>query len=139
MARTRICASLLVGVATLGLLGGCDSNDPEDSTELSVAGVYVGVVDGTGDTVTIAISIVETASDPFAGISLGGDGTLNSPGSSASFAVSGSYVHPLIEMDLLFGDRPPGRLTGQVDEDRLRIDGSLAAPGVAGTVSLQKE
>ncbi|MBT8400736.1 MAG: hypothetical protein KJO98_09685 [Rhodothermia bacterium] len=132
-------ARLLILVIGLGVLSGCDSNSGGDSSELTVTGTYSGSVDGTNGATSVQISILEGASDPFSGISISGDGSVSVSGAISSFSASGWYTHPVIQLDLTFGNQPPGTLNGQVREDRQQIDGTIFGPGVGGSIKLQKQ
>ena len=134
--RFYLAALVLVGLVTLPA---CDSSEPNgDNGPPSVNGTFGGTVAGTNDTISVRVSIQE-ADSPIGGKSITGSGTLTTPSEVATFDISGSYVHPLIELDLEFGDRPPGTVSGQVSESRLQITATVTAPGVGGQVTLRKE
>ncbi len=135
----QVPARVLFTALALGILSGCDSTDGDDSSGLSVTGTFVGVVDGTNNTISVQLSILEGLNDPFAGISVSGDGTVTTPDATTPFDVTGSYAHPLIQLDLMLLDQPPGTLNGQVTDDRQQINGSVFAPGVGGSITLQKQ
>ena len=134
--KTLFGAALLI--AAVLFAAACDSSDPDDNSSPTLNGTFGGTIDGTDDTVSVRIVITEGAV-VVGGKAIGGSGTLMTPSEDATFDVAGSYVHPLIELDLHFTDRPPGTLSGQVTESRAQISGTVTGPGVAGQITLTRE
>ncbi len=117
----------------------CDSSDPSDDAPPTLNGTFGGTVAGTNDSVSVRIVLAEGSASPIGGKAISGAGTITTPSEVASFAVSGSYVHPLFEIDLQFGDRPPGTISGTVSDDRDRITGTITGPGLGGQITLSRD
>ena len=115
------------------LLAACDSSDPEDDPPEtpSIDGTWAGTV--TSNNVTWQVEMTITDDATF----VTGMGTISSPDTTMLYDVSGgSYVHPLISLTLIFGQPPPGRLSGSVSADRETITGTMDGPGFAGPAAL---
>ncbi len=135
---SKIVVMCLACVCIVGT-SACDSSDPGDEGPPTLDGTFGGTVTGTNDSVFVRIVVTEGAASPVGGKVVGGSGTITTPSEVATFDVSGSYEHPLFEIDLQFGDRPPGTISGNVSDDRDRITGTITGPGLGGQITLSRE
>ena len=123
------------------LLVGCDSNSSnEDGT--SIAGSWVGSLTSGGTTQNLTLTLSEVE-NPVGGISVSGTGTVASTSRTVTFAVSGSYVHPILSLDAVFdippGTNPSGNISGQVNESRTEITATVTGPDVNGQVVFTRD
>ena len=119
---------------------GCDSSDPDPGPigMNSVTGTWQGEVTsmnvmGEVDTFLVNMTLSEAQTN------VTGSGTVTGPAGELAFDVveGGSYLHPFLNIDMLF-DRPPlGQLRGNVAEDRQSIRGTMTGPGFSGIAELQ--
>ena len=127
----RSSAPLLLGL--LLLLAACDSDsDPVGPPPVpTITGTWAGEVTSAGTPLRVEMDLTEVDSE------VGGQGTIDvAQDSTLSYTVQGSHVHPLVSLELTF-DRPPlGTLSGSVNDERDRIDGTMSGPGFAGEVEL---
>ena len=120
------------------LLIGCDSSDPRPISANSITGTWQGKVPsmnvmGEVDTFLVDMTLNETQTN------VTGNGTVTGPLGAISFNVvaGSSYLHPLINLDLLFTQPPLGELNGNVSADRSSIRGTMSGPGFAGIADLE--
>ena len=130
-------------VLTFGLflfVVGCDSSDPDPGPIEgdSITGTWQGEVPsmnvmGVIDTFRVVMNITEDRTN------VTGDGTVTGPQGALAFEVivGGSYLHPLLSLDLLFAVPPLGELNGNVAADRRSIRGTMNGPGFAGIAELE--
>ncbi len=88
---------------------------------------------GVVDTFLVNMTLTEALTN------VTGSGTVTGPAGVLAFDVveGGSYLHPLLSIDMLY-DRPPlGELNGNVAEDRQSIRGTMTGPGFSGIAELQ--
>lgn len=136
----RAVLPLALSLLCTGLLAGCDSSDPEDPMgTTSINGTWRGEIVsqnqmGEQETFEVEITLTEVQT------MVSGDGTVAGPDGVLPFDVveGGSYVHPFLNLDLLFDVPPLGRLSGNVSEDRREIHASMTGPGFStGSFLLQ--
>jgi len=129
MLRPRSLSLFLI--ALLGLLAGCDSGG--DDTPPSLTDTWEGQFVSSDDLVVLRLEIVEGAT------LVSGSGQITLAGEQVVFMVQGSYLHPVLTLEINFSDRPPGTFNGNVTENRKEISGNISGPGFSGTVSLRRE
>jgi hypothetical protein len=131
---------LALSLLLTGLFVGCDSSDPGDPMGAnSINGTWRGELVshnqlGEEETFQVEITLIESRTE------VSGDGTVTGSDGVLSFDVveGGSYVHPLLNLDLLFDGPPLGQLSGNVSEDRREIHASMTGPGFStGSFLLQ--
>lgn len=136
----RRLAVFLLPFSLFLLFIGCDSSDPDPGPIAvdSITGTWRGEVPSTNvmgvvDTFLVEININEDRTN------VTGDGTVTGPQGVLAFNIiaGSSYLHPIINLDLLFGGPPLGELNGNVAEDRRSIRGTMSGPGFAGIAELQ--
>ena len=121
---------------------GCDSSDPDPGpiTADSITGTWRGEVPsmnvmGEVDTFLVEMDLNQEQTN------ITGSGSVTGPDGAASFNVieGSSYLHPLLNLDLLFpnASTPLGELNGNVAADRMSIRGTMNGPGFAGIAELQ--
>lgn len=117
----------------------CDAGDPGEEMNHgeSITGIWRGTVPsrnvtGRIDTFRVELHMTEDQTR------VSGQGTVTGPAGSVSFSVAdGSYLHPLLSLQLLYTTPPLGDLKGNVANDRLRFRGTMSGPGFSGTADLQ--
>lgn len=118
---------------------GCDAGDPGEEMihGESITGTWRGTVPsrnvtGRIDTFRVELHMTEDRTH------VNGQGTVTGPSGAVSFSIAGgSYLHPLLSLQLLYTTPPLGDLKGNVANDRLRFRGTMSGPGFSGTADLQ--
>lgn len=133
--------AFLLPLAFLFFLTACDSSGSNEPMvrENSIDGNWVGEVtsqDLNGMPLSFAVdmTIAEDRSN------VTGSGTVTGPDGAKAFTLvegSSSYLHPIINFDLLFDGPPLGELNGAITEDLKQIRGTMSGPGFAGIAELE--
>ena len=90
--------------------------------------------DGTTETFDITMSLANNKS------MVSGSGTIESSNGALTFTVvesESNYLHPIIDLVLLYAQPPPGNLSGNVSTNREEIHGTMQGPGFSGTADFQ--
>lgn len=120
MARRYLFLALL-----LFAVPACDTNEP-DPPPATLAGRWTGEAILQGTSFVFEMNLSEQATV------VTGAGIMRTGQTSAAFTVDGSHTHPLVNLRVLFLDRPPITLTGMVSGDRDQIQGELSGSGFGG-------
>ncbi len=127
----RLAPLLFIGLSLILAACGSDSDPVAPLTPTSINGRWVGEIIAGGETLPVEMELAEVSTE------VGGQGTIRTvQDTTLTYTIRGSYVHPFVTLNLLFDQPPLGTLSGNVDEDRDFIDGTMAGPGFAGEVEL---
>lgn len=106
------------------LLAACDSGpDPGPPPASTITGIWVDEIVTNDLTYMVELDLTEMNGE------VGGIAEIRSVQDTLSGTVRGTYVHPHVMLNMTF-DRPPlGTVSGNVNEARDEIDGTIAWPG----------
>ena len=125
----KLISTLLL--SSIVVFSACDSSEQgnDDDIRTTLTGEWTGTVESRGMIFTFAMDLVKEMEV------ISGTGSVISPQDTANYNVQGTYLHPFVDMALLFTDQPgqpPMLLDATVTNDRRQMQGPVTGFGFGG-------